>query len=84
METAIAENPLRWPVIPGTGGVRKARHAASGRGKSGGVRAVYYLRTKGPSVYMLTVFAKKDRDNLSEADKAAFKKFVKVIKDTAN
>ena len=84
MEAAIAENPLRWPVIQGTGGVRKARHAAHGRGQSGGVRVAYYLHVKGPSVYMLTVYAKKDRDNLNEADKAALKQFVKAIKAAEN
>ena len=75
---------MRWPIVPGTGGVRKARHGAQGRGKSGGVRVVYYLHTAGPSAYLITVFAKKDRDNLNEADKAALKKFVKAIKDTSN
>jgi len=42
METAIAANPLAFPVIPGTGGFRKARWRRGNRGKSGGVRVIFY------------------------------------------
>ena len=80
LEDAIAQEPEFWPVIPGTGGIRKARHAAKGRGKRGGIRAAYYLHTKGPTVYMLTVYAKNERSDLSESDKAALKQIVKAIK----
>ena len=38
----LAENPLAGDEIPGTGGVRKVRFAASGRGKRGGARVIYY------------------------------------------
>ena len=38
----LAENPLAGDEIPGTGGVRKVRFAASGRGKRGGARIIYY------------------------------------------
>lgn len=80
LETAIAENPLRWPVVRGTGGVRKARHALPGRGKSGGIRAAYYFHARGPTVYMLTVYGKSEKDNLSDADKALLKQIVVAIK----
>ncbi|MBV8165173.1 MAG: addiction module toxin RelE, partial [Alphaproteobacteria bacterium] len=39
----LANNPLAGDVIEGTGGVRKVRFAAKGRGKSGGVRVIYYF-----------------------------------------
>jgi hypothetical protein len=39
---ATASNPEFYPVIPGTGGVRKARWRRQGKGKSGGVRVIYY------------------------------------------
>ena len=84
LEAAIAKNPLHWPVIRGTGGVRKARHALPGRGKSGGIRAAYYFHAKGPSVYMLTVYGKNEKDNLSHADKALLKQIVMAIKAAAN
>ncbi len=40
----LAENPLAGDQIPGTGGVRKMRFGALGRGKRGGVRVIYFLR----------------------------------------
>jgi len=39
----LALHPLSGDEIPGTGGVRKVRFAARGKGKSGGVRVVYYF-----------------------------------------
>jgi mRNA-degrading endonuclease RelE of RelBE toxin-antitoxin system len=42
LRDAIASNPERHPVIPGTGGVRKARWSRRDKGKSGGVRVIYY------------------------------------------
>ena len=42
METAIVARPEAAPVIRGTGGIRKLRWAGSGRGKRGGIRAIYF------------------------------------------
>jgi hypothetical protein len=42
MEFAISCDPEAHPVIPETGGVRKARRARTGKGKSGGVRVIYF------------------------------------------
>ena len=39
----LAENPLAGDEVPGTGGVRKLRFGASGRGKRGGARVIYYF-----------------------------------------
>jgi mRNA-degrading endonuclease RelE of RelBE toxin-antitoxin system len=38
----LAENPVAGDVIQGTNGLRKVRWGASGRGKRGGVRVIYY------------------------------------------
>jgi putative transcriptional regulator len=43
MEAAICADPLRAPVIPGSGGIRKLRWMAPGRGKRGGVRTIYFF-----------------------------------------
>lgn len=43
MEFYIASAPEDHPVIPGTGGFRKARSARRGKGKSGGFRVVYFF-----------------------------------------
>lgn len=43
MEASIAANPEAHPVIPASGGLRKARWPRSGKGKRGGVRAIFYF-----------------------------------------
>ena len=64
MEAAIVADPDEAPVIRGTGGIRKLRWAGSGRGKRGGIRTI------GPeAIYLLTAYAKADRDDLTSADK---------------
>ncbi len=80
METAIVANPGRAPVIPGTGGIRKLRWAASGRGKQGGVRAIYFYHSEPGTIYMLTAYAKADREDLTPADKKALSRLIATIK----
>ena len=80
METAIAANPLAGPVIPGTGGIRKIRWAGSGRGKRGGIRTIYFFHAGPEAIYLLTAYAKADREDLSPADRKAWSKLVAAIK----
>ena len=71
--------PDAAPVIRGTGGIRKLRWAGSGRGKRGGVRAVFYQA--GPdAIYLLTAYAKADREDLTPADTKALTRLVAAIK----
>lgn len=60
----IARNPLAGDVIPGSGGVRKVRWQACGRGKRGGVRVVYVNQLADGEVVLLAVYAKNDRADL--------------------
>lgn len=53
LQQALAENPEAGPVIPGSGGVRKLRWAMPGRGKRGGLRVIYYLRSRKGLIWML-------------------------------
>ena len=80
METTIVADPGRAPVIPGTGGIRKLRWAGSGRGKQGGVRVIYFHRSEPGTIYMLTAYAKADREDLTPADKKALSRLVAKIK----
>ena len=80
MEAAIVADPTRASVIPGTGGIRKLRWAGSGRGKRGGIRTIYF-HTGSEAIYMLTAYAKADRDDLSPADKKALIRLVAAIKE---
>ena len=57
-----------WPeagdVVPGTGGVRKVRWAAKGRGKRGGVRVVYVARVAREVIWLLTIYAKHEVESI--------------------
>ena len=60
----IALNPLAGDVIPGSGGIRKVRWAASGRGKRGGARVIYFNVMKQGTIWLLMVYTKAKFDNL--------------------
>jgi hypothetical protein len=66
----LAEHPKAGDLVEDTGGVRKLRWARGGRGKSGGVRVVYYFHSAGMPLYLLTLYTKGERSNLSRAQKA--------------
>ena len=61
----IALDPEAGSVIRGSGGVRKVRWAREGTGKSGGVRIVYLTRNEAGEVYLLTMYAKSESENIS-------------------
>ena len=65
----LAAHPAAGDLIEGTGGVRKLRWARDGRGKSGGVRVIYYFHSEAMPLYLLTMFAKNERTNLSKAER---------------
>jgi len=77
---AIAANPLQGDLLVGTGGIRKARFAKGGRGKSGGVRAIYYYGGADRPVFLLEIFGKNEKANLSPAERNALAKVVDEIK----
>ena len=64
-ETLVAR-PDAGDVIPRSGGLRKIRIAASGRGKRGGARVIYYWVVAKNQIYMLLAYAKNAQDDLSE------------------
>ena len=64
LQAALAENPELGDVIPGSGGVRKLRWAVRGRGKRGGVRVIYFVRTRQGVIWMLTIYAKNVAENI--------------------
>jgi hypothetical protein len=79
MERHIADDPERHPRIAGGGGMRKARWARSGTGKRGGVRVIYYFAAP-EAVYFISVYAKNEKENLSDAEKQALAKTLQPIK----
>lgn len=65
--TFIALHPDAGDVVPGTGGVRKVRWGRQGSGKSGGVRVIYFTRNAAAEIVLLTLYAKANDANLSNA-----------------
>ena len=66
--------------MQGTGGVRKARWRREGMGKSGGARVIYYFHDESAPLFLLTVYRKGQKDNLSKAEQNAIKQGVTAIK----
>ncbi len=64
LQQALAADPEVGPVIPGSGGVRKMRWSVTGRGKRGGLRVIYYLRTRRGQIWMLTLYLKNVAENI--------------------
>ena len=56
--------------------------ARDGRGKSGGVRVIYYFHSEAMPLYLLTMFAKNERSNLSKAERNALADLVAVLVQT--
>jgi hypothetical protein len=79
MELNIAAQPLSYPVMPQTGGCRKARWARGNRGRSGGIRAVFYYYVTGETVYMIDAYPKNEKENLTDAEKNDLRKLAKAI-----
>ena len=64
LQAALSENPELGVVLPGSGGVRKVRWTARGRGKRGGVRVIYFVRNEAGVIWMLTIYAKNVAENI--------------------
>ncbi len=63
--TWLAANPEAGPVIPRSGGCRKVRWRLAGAGKRSGVRIIYYNRLQNGVIWLLTMYAKNQRDTIA-------------------
>ena len=64
LQHELLNNPEAGAVIKGSGGVRKIRWAAAGRGKRGGYRVIYFTRRAGDVIWMLTMYPKNVTDSI--------------------
>ena len=78
----LAAHPKVGDLMEGTGGVRKLRWGRGGQGKSGGVRVIYYFHSESMPLYLLTLFAKNEQDNLSKAERNDLAKLVDMLVET--
>jgi hypothetical protein len=79
----LAAHPRAGELMQGTGGVRKLRWALGGRGKSGGARVIYYFHSETMPLYLLTVYGKNERANLSKAERNDLAGLVRILKAMA-
>ena len=64
LQQALVAKPDSGDLVRGSGGVRKLRWGVAGRGKRGGVRVIYYLRSLQGEIWMLTVYAKNEEASI--------------------
>lgn len=77
----ISVNYDKGVILAGTGGVRKIRYAhQTGKGKSGASRVVYLVIDKKGCVHLLDIFEKNVKENLSDAEKNAIRKYVEILR----
>jgi mRNA-degrading endonuclease RelE of RelBE toxin-antitoxin system len=78
----VGSAPEAGDVIPETGGIRKLRWAAKGKGRRGGVRVIYYFHNEMIPVFLLTVYAKNQKANLTKAERNEWKQLVRLLVQT--
>jgi hypothetical protein len=69
----VAADPTAGDLMAGTGGARKLRFAAKGKGKSGGYRIITFFAAQDIPVFLLDIFAKGEKVNLSKAERNELK-----------
>jgi hypothetical protein len=83
VQVAIMISPELYPVIQGTGGLRKARFSPedSDGGKSGAIRVCYAYFKEHWTVFLVMAYVKGEKDNLSAEEKRYIKKYLEIIED---
>jgi hypothetical protein len=80
LQGSLVAQPDSGDLIKGSGGMRKLRWALPGRGKSGGIRVIYFWRVTESQIVMLTMYAKNEQANLTAAQVKQLAKLVEALK----
>jgi len=75
----IAENPMAGMAMSGTGGARKLRWAGKGKGKSGGFRVITFFSGMDIPVFLLDIYTKNEKDNLTKAEQNQLKSILQNL-----
>jgi mRNA-degrading endonuclease RelE of RelBE toxin-antitoxin system len=78
LQQALVARPDAGRLIRGSGGLRKIRWAAKGRGKRGGVRVIYYWHVPGDRLLMLLAYAKSEQDDLTPRQRVMLRKIIEA------
>lgn len=76
LQEALVIRPDQGTIIKNSGGLRKIRWSLDGRGKSGGVRIIYYWMTEDEQLYMMYIFPKNSQENLTDVQTKALRQIV--------
>lgn len=80
VENDIVNNPKNFPVIPGTGGIRKAKAVRGNRGKSGGARVIFYFWQMEDTIFLLAAYAKSEKEDVTIDEQRHLKALVEELK----
>lgn len=75
----LALHPQSGDIMQSTGGIRKLRWSAQGKGKSGGVRVIYYCHNGSVPLFLLTVFGKGEKANISKSERNELSKLTSLL-----
>lgn len=81
LKNLLADNPSAGDLIVGTGGARKYRFAKPGGGKSGGYRVITFYTADDIPVFLMDVYAKGEKVNLTAGERAGLKKELEAFAD---
>lgn len=81
LENILLKDPKTGAAISGTGGLRKIRIPIEETGKRGGGRVIYVDIEIKECIYLLNVYAKNEKTNLTEKEKKMLKKLVEVLRE---
>ena len=76
----MCENPDFGKIIKGSGGIRKVRWAVAGKGKSGGVRVLYYWIVSREKIIFLDIYAKNEKEIPSDSEMKLLRKIIEEFK----
>ena len=82
LQEELTINPQKGDVMQGTGGLRKIRVAFEGRGKSGSARVCYVDFAVYERIYLITAYAKDEKDNLSKSERNEVKKLIHILESS--
>lgn len=72
----LAANPASGDLVEATGGLRKIRWSAQGRGKRGGVRVIYFHVTAAAQIRLVLIYRKGVKDDLSARERTVLRRIV--------
>lgn len=81
LENVLLKNPKEGDAIQGTGGIRKIRIPINDHGKRGGGRVIYIDIEMKEKIYLLDIYVKSEKINLTEQEKLFLKRLVDVLKE---